>query len=151
MTVVAWDGKTLSADRQWTSSSDGSFRIEKKLHKMPRGECASFTGTDVDHIKELLAWYANGADKSDFPHQKYREDWGCLVVATPDRGLISFINSYRPTILGFEKHAIGCGQNFALGAMEMGANSRKAVQVACKLSMLCGGGVDTFKLKKDTK
>lgn len=47
--------------------------------------------------------------------------------------------------------AWGTGEGVALGAMRSGANSRKAVEIACRYTTTCGGPIHTFnpsKLKK---
>ena len=142
MSVIAFDGKTVSADKQSTSS--GLRTTVNKLIQLVSGEVVGFTGT-IDKGLSLVDWYVSGGDKSKFPEFQKTDDWVRLVVFNRHERFYYESTPERITILD-EKIAFGCGRDFALGAMEMGADSRRAVEVACKHSVDCGMGITTFSV-----
>ena len=52
-----------------------------------------------------------------------------------------------PVQHGHTPIAFGHGRDFALGAMAMGANAKKAVEITNKYSLQCGNGVYTYTLQ----
>jgi len=46
--------------------------------------------------------------------------------------------------------AIGAGRDFALAAMHLGHDVRKAVEVACELSVYCEAPVKSYEITKDS-
>lgn len=51
----------------------------------------------------------------------------------------------KPVVKAF--HAIGSGRGEALGAMAMGADARRAVEIASRLNVGCGLGVDVIRFR----
>ncbi len=45
--------------------------------------------------------------------------------------------------------AIGAGRDFALAALHLGHDARKAVEVACKLSVYCEVPVKAYEVSKE--
>lgn len=97
---------------------------------------------------EIMAWFARGADPSDFPeHQRSNENWAGLLVVKPDGGILKFEATPYPVILDpGQQMAIGSGRDFAMAAMLLGKDAMGAVEVACRLDCGCGGGVDFLTL-----
>lgn len=152
MSVIVWDGKTLAADRQGTTHE---MRItEPKLrvlvfdpHTTPGPSVAvcAWTGVSV-YGQELAQWYFDGADKSKYPEfQKDKEDWCRLIVADTD-GCRHYERTPYPLTVNDPYMAWGGGRDFAMGALAMGADARKAVEVTNLFSIGCGGGVDAYDL-----
>ena len=63
MTVIAWDGKTLAADRR--ACLGNTHRTIHKLHRMTDCLCAS--AGESDAAQELIAWFEAGRDPAAFP------------------------------------------------------------------------------------
>lgn len=146
MSVVVWDGKTLAADRQGTN---GDMRLTEPKMAVQVSEfgdvvCA-WTGISA-YGKQLAQWYYNGAHKDDWPEfQKDKDNWCRLIVANSDGCIFYEVTPY-PLVVHDPYMAWGAGRDFAMGALSMGADARKAVEVASKFSTVCGGGVDAYDL-----
>ncbi|SRR5258706_16028655 len=139
MTCVAWDGKTLAADKRAVCA--GTHCTTTKLRRIPSGEVLAWTG-DRDSGELLAKWYADGADVAKWPEfQKDKEDWCRLIVA--DGNGVRFFER-KPVSVRVEDrfYAWGSGRDFALAAMHLGKNARQAVEVACLFDTGCGNGVD---------
>lgn len=139
MTVVAWDGKTLAADKRAVCA--GAHCTTTKLRRIASGEVLAWTG-DQDAGELLAKWYAEGADVERWPEfQKDKDDWCRLIVAGS-----SGVRWYerKPVSVRVEDRfaAWGSGRDFALAAMHLGKTAREAVEVACAFDVGCGNGVD---------
>lgn len=143
MTVIAWDGKTLAADRQMTWSDMRSTVC--KLRKLPTGEILGVTW-DACRSVAVLKWFEDGADPEKWPKVQTEEDYARLIVARPGGKLAYFdyLPIEQPILDPFM--AFGAGRDFAMGAMAMGADAQKAVEIACRFSVGCGLGIDAFEV-----
>lgn len=140
MTVIAWDGKTLAADKMAT---DGGG-IKRTVTKIIRHGDAmlAFTGS-FDVGAELRAWWISGADPEHFP-QKAREDLATLIVIRRD-SVCTYIAGPVPMIHEVERCAFGSGRDFAEAAMFLGQDAAEAVRVASHFQSDCGNGVDVLE------
>jgi hypothetical protein len=142
MTVIAWDGKTMSADKQ--GSSSGFKSTVTKLFHGSDGKTVAGTG-DLSRIKELNKWREDGAIAKDFPEWQRKDDtWVCLVVASGD-GVIMYEQSPIPIEIEDQYFAWGSGREVAIGAMHKGATSKEACEAAIYHQSGCGRGVDTVQ------
>lgn len=68
------------------------------------------------------------------------------VVRDDEKGHRTYIyeNSHVPWQNEQPVTAIGAGADLAMGALEMGADAQKAVEIACKHNPVCGMGIDTL-------
>lgn len=137
MTVIAWDGKTLAADRRATSC--GLARTVRKIERY-KGFLLGMSG---DHAvaAEMLKWFTCGGD---FP-AKAREDVATLLVVDHS-GVRLFTTGPEPMVVLDPHMAIGSGRDYALMAMHLGKSAREAVELACLFDVDCGNGVDTLEL-----
>lgn len=143
MTCVAWDGKTLAADKRATCS--GMASTTTKIRRSARdGALLGWTGNQ--DAGELLAeWYEAGADKTKWPEfQKDKEDWCRLIVVNGDG---AWYYETKPVAVRVEDPfmAWGSGRDFALAALHLGKTAREAVEVACIFDTGCGNGIDTLE------
>lgn len=136
MSVVAWDGKVMAADRQ------GTF-----------GGCMPLPGCKVFEHDGVL--YGSSGGIEDF--NLYR-DWvkagktgdpptlqevNFLVV---ENGQITLLTERLiPMLIEHPFYAIGGGADFAIGAMAAGANATQAVEIASRYHTGCGFGVEVLK------
>ena len=91
----------------------------------------------------LVHWFQDGAITADWPAFQRHDNWSRLVVAK--RGKVfsyEHVAEIIPVTSEFE--AWGSGRDFAIGALEMGADARKAVEIANQYNIYCGFGVDVF-------
>lgn len=145
MTVIVWDGTTLAADRQGVATEMRSIRT--KIYRNDEREIVyGYTG-DLARGLIVIDWYLKGADPNQFPkHQEGIDDsWGRLIVADKN-GCRCYEDSPFPLPVEQQYMAWGSGRDYAMGALAMGADARKAVEIASKFCITCGLGVDAFDL-----
>lgn len=149
MTTIAFDGKTMAADKQ---SVAGSRKYQKlnckirsgKYHGMP----ALFSGAGtIVYCDAVVEWLLAGMPDENRPEMPTSPDSFTVIVAT-ELGLFEYIDSLRPIALGPLKWAIGSGAEYALGAMAAGACAKRAVEIACEFDINSGMGVDVLALRK---
>ena len=147
MSVVAWDGKTLAADKQATNS--GLRVTTTKLRRLKdhnSDTVIAWTG-DQDHGETVALWYSRGAIPADWPEcQKDRDAWARLIVASPS-GAFFFERQPVPIKVEDKFAAWGSGRDYALGALACGKSARQAVEVACRFDSGCGMGIDLEELR----
>jgi hypothetical protein len=146
MTIICWDGKTLAADKRATCC--GYPSTVTKISRALSGELLAFSG-DLDVGRALVEWFNGGADPKSFPDNRTGDGStrAVLMVVT----LAGKIARYEclPVALFFEDRfaAMGSGRDYALAAMYLGHDARRAVEVACALDTGCGNGTDTLELQ----
>jgi hypothetical protein len=144
LTVIAWDGKTLAADRLLCAGeTKGTGR---KIFRVG-AELVGFSGTSCE-AAAMLAWYRAGADVGSFPQSK-GDDYATMLVIRGRR-----VWKYDGRAYAYEVKApcaIGCGAEGAMVAMACGKNAREAVLLASRFNNSCGNGVDVFELKEKTQ
>ena len=144
MSVIAWDGKSIVADKMMT---EGDFHsVATKLYKLDHGVIVGFAG-DLAQGLMLMDWYTGGQKKDDFPKFQATDEWTRLIVVKEKR-LFIYDKLPVPIPIRDEYHAFGCGRDYAIGAMAMGATAREAVEITCKHSVYCGNGIDEFALNE---
>lgn len=150
MSVVAFDGKLIAADRQATTAD---MRVSTtKLIRLEGGRVAAFVG-DLDHGIAMLDWLIAGGDSAQWPAFQRGPDWVRLVIGfAPSAGASPIVMMYerepRPLMVEQFPIAWGSGRDFAMGAMSAGADARRAVEIASQHSIHCGMGVDVIDLYK---
>lgn len=146
MTVIAFDGRTVAADKLAVTNSG----YKSTTTKIFRADDAilGFAGS-ASHGVRLRAWFVAGADPEKFPEHHNREDSANMIVFRAGKRVLVYENSPVPIVLEDEVFAEGIGRHAALAAMLMGADARRAIEVACKVNDGCGHGVDVLELNGD--
>ena len=141
MSVIAWDGHTLAADKR--ASLGTLIKTTTKIFRIGDSLCA-YAG-DAAGGEEMLAWFSNGAKPADFPAGQRGDDWSGLLVIREGE-ILKYEQSPYPVRFEDKFFAIGCGRDFALAAMHLGHDARSAVEVAIALDSGCGNGIDMLRL-----
>ena len=143
MTVIAWDGAYIAADR--LADEEGHRRTISKLHVVG-SEVLTFAG-EISMGLLLIQWYRDGADPTKYPERQKTDDWTRLVVASKDG--VRFYER-QPIAIRLEDPfaAWGSGRDYALAAMHLGYSAQIACEVACEYALNCGLGVDVIDLKE---
>lgn len=144
MSVVAWDGKTIAADKQATCA--GLRFKTTKLRRLESGEVLAWTG-DQDSGQIVAKWYSDGADPEKWPAcQADKDVWARLIVA---HGGACRVFERQPVAMPIEDEfmAWGSGRDYAMGAMARGASAEEAVAVAMEFDTGCGMGVDVVRFE----
>ncbi|MEX0859632.1 MAG: hypothetical protein WD017_01690 [Cucumibacter sp.] len=142
MTTIAYRSGILAADRLVTSNNTRAGRY-RKIVRSAAGHLAGASG-ELHEVDRFLKWVAAGCE-GDPPVAKGKVN-GLLIYPTGRvvewEGLANLVDVRAPF------YATGSGWELALGAMEMGADARRAVEVAIKFDANSGGGIDVLKLRK---
>lgn len=154
MSVIAFDGKRLSADRQATYNGT-KLTIDKIFQPEPH-IILGFVGEHAQGTK-MIEWFMSGADPTTFPEPKSDEGAASLIVLTKHKEgethpagdpVCLFYASSSVALQVIEPvMAWGSGGQFAHGAMLAGATASKAVEIASTVAEGCGNGVTTYQLK----
>lgn len=145
MTVVAWDGKTLAADKR--TSFGGMHATTTKVHRMPDGSIVGCAGNTAQ-IYEMLNWLKTGADADKLPNaQRDAKECVSMLVIRPDGTIHQYENTPHPMTIENKMWAIGSGRDFAYAAMHLGRSAIQAVELTCMLDSGCGNGVDSLRLE----
>lgn len=140
MSIVAWDGKSLAADKQATNT--GLRHLTTKLRR--GNQCRlvfAYTG-DQDSAEGMVKWFEDGAEADKFPaYQNDKERWARLIVAS-DGGLVLYERTPHPIPVLDPFMAWGAGRDYAMGAMACGKTAREAVEIAMRFDISCGLGID---------
>ena len=145
MTVIAWDGRTLAADKRATVV--GMATTATKIHRLHDG-LVGFSGSGA-HAAELLHWFKGERKPEDYPRRDPDSDngAGALFIASDGRILMYSQAGPFPEIVEDKFFARGAGRDYAMAAMHLGCDARRAVEVACTFDVGCGNGIDTLELK----
>lgn len=139
MTVVAFDGKTLAADKRLTDGG-GISRVVTKIEQHHQALLAIVGNWDIG--AELREWWKAGANPAGFP-EKARDDKSTLIVF--EYGSIkSYSSGPYPMLIEQTKCAFGSGRDYAEAVMYLGGDATKAVQVASHFQTDCGNGFDVL-------
>lgn len=143
MTVIAWDGKTLAADKLSTNGSTKGTTTKIFTHG---NELLGVTG-DLSIGLEVRDWYVAGAVPKDYPTGNREPGRGSsLIVVKPDRSVWKYESSPVPFRVEDARCAFGSGDESAKVAMHCGKTAVEAVQIASLFNTGCGGGVDSLVL-----
>lgn len=145
MTVIAWDGQSLAADR---AVDIGGISFEATKVRRVRGETGvtlmAFAGSGA-RFNQCVEWFNAGANPETYPKRE-TEDHSVLVC-------IDLLDAGAPRIRRYEAtgyplqvedkfYADGAGRDVALAALHCGKSAREAVVLAIKLLGCCGKGID---------
>ena len=107
MTIVAWDGTTLAADKRAVQA--GLIRTLTKIFKV-RGYLCAYTH-NAGQGEEMLDWFRQGADVSKFPEsQRDKDDWSDLLTISPEKIIYKYARNPFPIKFEDKIFAIGSGR-----------------------------------------
>lgn len=143
MTVIAWDGKTLAADKRAINNGFKGGTVTK-VHRWQDGLCA-FAG-DLDVGMQMVDWLRNDRTAANYPKQQQEKNACSLLVINRDGTAHRYESTPVPLLMENTQQAMGSGRDYALAAMHLGYDARRAVEVACALDSGCGNGIDALDL-----
>jgi ATP-dependent protease HslVU (ClpYQ) peptidase subunit len=145
MTVIAWDGKTLAADKQCTSS--GYATAVTKIFRVNDG-LVGFAGSPT-HGMALLDWIKAGRNLDTWPASRDPGSTADILFINNEGKIFEYSGTGGPYPEPCEESfiAMGSGRDYALAALYLGHGARRAVEVACALDVFCGKGIDTLEPK----
>lgn len=140
MTTICWDGKTLAADRQLTSS--GTPFLTTKCHRLKDGSL--FASCGALELNAAARLYLNG--EAEKPAMGKDDDFDGLLIK-PD-GSAWMLNKLLHAIpIESPYYSTGSGRDFALVALRMGKTARAAVELAAEFDIWTGMGVTELTIE----
>lgn len=143
MSIIAWDGKMLVADKQSTGGQQSC--TVTKIFRVPQG-LIGVTG-NTSHMMPLLAWFQNLCMPELYPKFQAGENNSQVLHIDKQKRIWLYADQPEPFQIEQPYYAIGSGNDIAMGAMMAGADARRAVDIACYLNIYCGMGVDSLTLE----
>jgi hypothetical protein len=142
MSIVAWDGTILAADKAGTNS--GYSTTVTKVFRVPDGR-VGFVG-NMNHSQRLLDWFMEGRRPETYPKSADKDDGSDALFIDDTRREVWLYcaNEPRGSKIEHPYTAMGSGRDFALAAMHLGHSAVEAVKVANDLNIFCGNGIDYF-------
>lgn len=148
MTTIAWDGRTLAADRQNTVDDDKSFRGTKIIRTVDGRLIGAAGNTVVCHA--MMEWLADHPDtRGDMPAPQCQEDSSAHVLEVMRDGTVWRYETHGAFPLGKGAAVCGSGGPYAMAAMACGRTADQAVEIACRFDQLSAGPVDALVLDLD--
>jgi hypothetical protein len=142
MTIVAWDGHTLAADK--LGDSNGLRRTTTKIRRFDGGLFGS-AGL-ASRAEQIFEWIKAGAQPETIPAFQLTDEYQSVLVVRNDRSVWIYAHGPYPFEMEDPFHAIGSGRDFAIATMFLGHSAEHAVYVASQFETGCGNGVDTLEL-----
>lgn len=147
MTTIAYRGGILAADKQaWLGRGETGHTTKTKIRRLKDGSLIGVSSAIVGAGDVLMDWIDAGGDYADRPVVEMRDlvnDFA-ILQALPSGTMKVWLDSFQPTVITAEFHAIGSGSSYALGAMARGAFAVEAVGIACQYDNFSGGGIDAL-------
>lgn len=141
MSTIVWDGTTLAADKQATNCN--TRRTTSKIWKHDDKLLAAHG--DLVCAEAMRNWIVNDdMDPNKYPTFAESDDPHFWVITKA--GILVFERKPYPLVFEDKYIADGSGRDFAMGALAMGANAIKAVEVASKFDIYTGMGVEWLRL-----
>lgn len=136
MTVIVWDGKFLAADK--LAEVGGSEFSVTKIFRV--NDLLVGLAGDFPHALLIRDWLDAGAT-GVFPARLDPNCWGVALVVRTDRSVWRY-EGPSPIRIEDAQYASGSGADAARAALECGADALRAVEIASRIDINCGRGVD---------
>lgn len=153
MTTIVWDGRYLAADRQVTAGGENARYKRTPETKLYLVHDHRFLGIGPGSTNgvSVVAGAGNQYDVVCFRH--WLENGGdypilgedtVILVLDPTGKMERFYDTTKKVAMTTTApHTLGAeGAAFAFGALDMGANAMKAVEIASKRCLFTGDGID---------
>lgn len=143
MTTIAWDGKTLAADKR-SASKSGPITIITKIFNID-GVLVGTSGAGPQ-CSMLLDWAKTKFDPEKYPFKDPKE-YSRILVINQDKTVLEYDTySKYPEVIENPFYAIGSGRAYAMAAMHCGKTAIEAVEIAAAYDINSGNGIDTLTL-----
>lgn len=139
MSVIAWDGTRVAADR---GALSGDVRSTCPKIELIDGRVFGGTGGAEAYLL-VRNWYLDGADPAKWPEIQKTDDWSRLLIF--EKGGVTEYERW-PVAQKVEDpyFAWGSGREVALGVLYVGGSVEQAVEAACYHLSGCSRGFSVF-------
>jgi len=143
LSVVVYHKGVMAADSRAYSGSTHPIGTKLKIHRLADGSIVGITSNQVGMPEAFVEWLNKGANRDDvMPAEP------CLsaIHVSPTGEVAIYSDGYTPSRVMGETFTVGSGRKYALGAIAMGADAVRAVEVAIENDLWCGGPVALLHL-----
>lgn len=138
-TIVYKDGDLASDSKAYGGKGMPSPGLKTKARRLEDGTRVGVATAIIGMAERFTAWLEAGGDPAAWGQGDV--DLRALVIR-PDGGLFLYDDGLWPSgPIQTDRYAIGSGSEYAMAAMVMGADIRRAVEVAAELDPHTGGPV----------
>jgi hypothetical protein len=141
-TIAVRNGIMVATGATWTSIYRGQ---RPKIMRTREGALTASCG-DSDMALPFFNWLDAGADQKNLPRTPDKSDFAAMVLY-PDGSVSVFTERFLKQDAAADFYALGSGEQFALGAMGVGASAEEAVQVACYFDPWSRGPLQVVALR----
>lgn len=146
MTTIATNGLIVAADTLGCVGAEKMQFPVSKIHREGK-RVYGFSGS-LGLMMPVIRWYECGGELSDVPKVDHG-DWQ-MIVCEP--GKIEYLCNECPApVIVAWPFAIGTGGDYAIGAMDAGADPIQAVKIAIGRDKNSGGGVMHLAIEETLK
>lgn len=144
MTTIAYRAGVMAADTRAYSGDKVPIGFKTKIHRLSDGSLFGCSSSSVGADGLLRRWVDGGCQpcKSD----DLKPDGFQLLLIRPSGDVFYAKDNMELTgPLSAAYFAIGSGDQFALGAMAVGASAKKAIEAAATLDPWTGGEITVIR------
>lgn len=145
MTTIVYRNGVLAGDRRAYSGEKTPIGSKRKVHRLEDGTLFGCSSSNVGADALIKRWIAKGCPPPE-GGEPIPDHFQVLIVRPNGEVFYAKNNLDLSGPLEAPFFAIGSGEAFALGALEMGASAVQAVEIACRLDPWTGNGVDQVGL-----
>jgi ATP-dependent protease HslVU (ClpYQ) peptidase subunit len=157
LTIICFKDGIMAADGMSCSGDQIVNRSVQKIFRYPDGSLAAGTGVTTTIWRVHRYFTAQGGFHHEYgdriPVDLAGVEQGdlTLLVVKPDGKvfMVFFDGDVREIPREIQIIAIGQGDDFAMGAMNMGASSEQAVKLVCENYAHCGGEIQVERLNPE--
>ena len=143
MTVIAWDGTILAADRQATNGS--AKGTVSKMTQTPDGAFVLTGAGNPAVLRLLVQWFNAGRKAEAWPAAQSGDNWTYLIALEVARRKLWVYERWPvEVVLEDPFDAWGSGCEYAIGVMACQRSAVEAVRVAARFDAYSGRGCDFF-------
>ena len=142
MTTIAFRDGVMATDSLVTDGSNIYRGTTKKIYRI--GDSLLSMCGNLGLFDVMVDWVSRGMPLGDLPNVGNESDFAAMLVSR-DR-LVGFTEKFRIQEHTAEFHAMGSGNEIALGAMAMGATAEQAVETACRFDVYSAGPIQVERL-----
>lgn len=146
MTTIVWRDGVLAADSRAYSGDKTPIGFKKKIHRLDNGDLFGASSSKVGSVEHFMRLVNEHGVFKSFEEEILLK----AIVVTKDGSFYLFndLKSFSGPIHA-DYIAIGSGEEYALGALEMGSSAIEALEVAIRLDPWTGGEIATLRFEDE--
>jgi len=146
MTTVVYKNGTLAFDSKITEGNIHTCNASKG--RQTKNMLMAGAG-DLEDLVAAFDWLEAGGSEVTKKDYNLLRIVNCDIITINKHGeVFHYSGSLYPVKTTAPWFALGSGQELAMGALEMGATAKEAVQIAAKYDVNTGGTIHTLSLKR---